>query len=885
MYNDQGTPLLQRIGPDLIRDDQGKVPNIANLGHDWTDWIALNCDIDKVPTEARIFKNFEDRKWAIEPITATGRYLEQDWAVEPDWYRHNHHWRAFIPVNDGTLSDVPWYLIVDQAMPLHDVGSNPPGPNQRFFANRDSARRYQNTYQSVRSLVEEVWTTILQSSPCGLPADVNPFILDGAFRSETLLQRASADVKRSILDHVGWLRWLRAVLPEVSGKMPSRMASRFETTCDMRLPSRGIILDLTRDWTEVNVSLLLTYKVPIYYMWGLEERMEERLSKLNPHLIALAPQDDRVVFTDEERDEAWEQAASNSTRFDNYFQPRYPSTPISHESYESDAVFYVIDFVGWKRRNLHPRADPDLYSAAFDFQTTTESNQTTVTFWRWRKKTSSFALRSPTTEEDDNILYSDSERTIRELYKFEYAPTKELKYDLETGLPSEDDDDTDSVDAARGPSRTNITGEYRGHMGDDSESPPSESDVEMSTIPLDSLSTPYLLSRLRSSSADESPYVTKDDSIANITSWRNVARRIVEAEGEPSQPVVIANSRSISPRPALSGHIIPRQRPAALFNHHLREIGSRLTYQTSLFTLAEPERWNPLLFEHGVLMLPDPRVEVRMRYFANCVYEARFLSALLRIAIEHRWSFRIGIPSTLFSRFAPRNVPQLERIRASTLYDPDFTEAPFTFINLVSFVALYLGKIMEILQRPHAPTFIAMGGACSWIAHYWGGNILIDLLMWGPSIQTTLYGAGMNDVRYEHPFHVHWDRVSAQEISFLFGHIPHPTDSRQDRWLFPPPHILEEFCDHWTGEWNEGLESIFLYIARGVKASPPEIEPKSRGSWKTFLRTYNRGPLAPSYILSTNDVTDIFKGIEQVNLPRTWDHTRLSNIFLPERAD
>ncbi|PPR00667.1 hypothetical protein CVT26_012324 [Gymnopilus dilepis] len=82
------------------------------------------------------------------------------------------------------------------------------------------------------------------------------------------------------------------------------------------------------------------------------------------------------------------------------------------------------------------------------------------------------------------------------------------------------------------------------------------------------------------------------------------------------------------------------------------------------------------------------------------------------------------------------------------------------------------------------------------------------------------------------------------------------------------------------------MEKIFEYITKSIMATPPRLEPKSRGRWKEWLLTYNRGKWAPESPKPTyHDFEDILLKLERLGLPWTWDHLPLAKLYLPERAE
>lgn len=415
-----------------------------------------------------------------------------------------------------------------------------------------------------------------------------------------------------------------------------------------------------------------------------------------------------------------------------------------------------------------------------------------------------------------------------------------------------------------------------------------------------------LIERLNITVPEPTDRLRPFESIANITSWRNAARADTStAQGNADNRSAAGTSRregestnhrtdrrgnrqrSASPTRFIAVRTpFPRDQPIALFRNNLRKIAHCITYHQRLYPITRYLDWNPLLLEKGVLILPDPRAEVRMCYFANCINcDIRHVSTLLSLAIEHRFSFRIAVRKSDVKLFTPRRISQTTRVMGSSLYSADYRESTLTFTTATSFFATYTGRIADLLNRPNGPAFIGLGGPCSWLAHRWGGDKILKRFMTGPSIQTTVFEKGASDIRLSNPQGLVWDDVSGQDIELLFGYVPHATDRRHDRWLYPPPHIIEQYCVNWSGEWNWVMETIFCYITDKLMEIPCAWEPKCKGSWKTWLRTYNRGRYKPAHTLTQEYVDDIINGFRLARLPPSWNQQSLSSIHIPESSD
>ncbi|KDR70593.1 hypothetical protein GALMADRAFT_75946 [Galerina marginata CBS 339.88] len=877
---------------DLIKDSKGSLPNITLARHDWTDWVAWNADASTIPNEARFFRDYPEsnRDWYEEPISDSGSVKEMDWGNSPDWYWWFRHWRGFIPCRhpvDPSPAD-PWWIRLEEPIPYHASSDN-----QRFTIPRNAARTMQNDFGRADNLVFQISKVHpFQDFQDGKPPSFSIFqITDSPYDSLPALQRAGASAKRAVLDRVGWLRWWRAIsdLSDLSDKLSQPLFEHFLRLTDPMYKSRGYIFNLTRDWSEINVGLLLDEAIPTYYVWGFEERSEPHLSKFHPKVIALDETDGRIVIEDMEEDEDTQQAAEMTRLYDDYLQPRSFDHPSEDLSFKTDATFYIIDFIGWKRRLLPDSIDSSAYATRFRFAVKQEEGEEkpTVTFWRWSKKNISLQDRADITW-TRNLDFS-SESTLRELYKFQHAPGHGEAYDLETGESL-----TGSSDS---PPDTPCP------FNDESTSSPESSDEErdqqrsndgapgtVNVLPIDDDSPPTappaLLNHIQLDSIPSSCYTDSISSITTVTSWRNIGRRVEEDEGIPSPlPMPCNRERSRSPRPTLAGHISPYHQPVALFKRNLRELGSKLTYHSQTPSSINPGEWNRRLLTDGVFILPDPRGEVRLRYFANCNHNVRRVEDVIRIALDHKISFRIALPEASLIDYKPAQLTRSERIALDSLYNQDYVEPPLEYLNLESFFVTYASRMTQFMGRPHAPSLVGIGGACCWLAINWGGPEMITRYMNGPSIQTMILRRGASDIKHKQPLGLYWDDVSAQDMALIFGNIPNAVDRRLDLWVYPPPHMLEKFCDHWSGEWNPTLDSIFNYISEAYISRPARMEPMGQRAWKSWLRSYNRGDWKPVHVLQDQDVTNILKGIALAGLPLTWDQKPLTDIHCPEMVD
>lgn len=478
------------------------------------------------------------------------------------------------------------------------------------------------------------------------------------------------------------------------------------------------------------------------------------------------------------------------------------------------------------------------------------------------------------------------DHTRREIFKSRFAPTTKGEYDEETGISMAGRSDLsaeEEVETRSNDSQGDLDEMNTSSSGDDDE-------IVVETAPTPPIPARSLLDRLgpRPESPPRSSREVADrENTASATTWRGVTRRLAaglrgsspqrsdrQERGNQNQPRV---GRSLEYDPP------PNRRALALFRRHLHEIAAVFPYLQPARPVSTTVQWRPGLMDKGVLMVPNPRSEVRMRYFANNVtIGIRSVATLLSLAIEHGYAFNIAIKEEDLSSFRSRKLSELEHRRLSLMYDIGYIEPALTYTTPTTFYATYVGKVTELLSRPHAGAFIGYGGATSWLARKWGGDEVLGKFTKGPSVQTTVFRKGQslhNDSDIDPT--LLWDSVSAADIDLLFGYVPHPGGDRsQDRWLYPPDHIIEQNCGKWRGDWNYIMEIMFTFITGQFRVRA--WEPLSRGSWRLWLRSYKNGLHGTVETLTESHVRDIFTGIRRANLTPSWNLKPLSTIYIPE---
>ena len=169
-----------------------------------------------------------------------------------------------------------------------------------------------------------------------------------------------------------------------------------------------------------------------------------------------------------------------------------------------------------------------------------------------------------------------------------------------------------------------------------------------------------------------------------------------------------------------------------------------------------------------------------------------------------------------------------------------------------------------------------MGGPTAWIAKRYGGPSIVQRFMDGPSAQVTVHhrGAVTSSLFYDDPmFH---DQISAQEENLVHGFVP-AENPEHHRWLFPTTEIMEDYCNHWCGEWTQGCDLIFQNIAKGLERGT--AKPMTQKGWKAYLHSPNHGTRCPAVVLTS---THFVRADELLQgFPEAWHGKRIADISVP----
>ena len=282
----------------------------------------------------------------------------------------------------------------------------------------------------------------------------------------------------------------------------------------------------------------------------------------------------------------------------------------------------------------------------------------------------------------------------------------------------------------------------------------------------------------------------------------------------------------------------------------------------------------------SILLLPDTRTLVHLKYWAICKSSMMNMRHVLTLAIEQNMRFHMATKIGDLKIFRPTSTPVLSKLTGRT-YETGFQEEHLRDINGgAAFRDQYMGKLADILRRPHARALVSMGGPTAWIAKRYGGPDIVQRFMNGPSTQVTVHhrGAVASSPLCDDP--IFYDQISAQEENLVHGFVP-AENPEHHHWLFPTTEIMEDFCNHWHGEWTQGCDLILHNIAKALEWGT--AKPLTRKGWKAYLHSANHGDRCPDVVLTQahfSRVEDLLR-----DFPDIWHGQRVADIHIPVHFD
>ncbi|KAJ6542058.1 hypothetical protein DFH09DRAFT_881863, partial [Mycena vulgaris] len=293
--------------------------------------------------------------------------------------------------------------------------------------------------------------------------------------------------------------------------------------------------------------------------------------------------------------------------------------------------------------------------------------------------------------------------------------------------------------------------------------------------------------------------------------------------------------------------------------------------------------WNQGWLDVAIFVFKDPLTHLRMKMIANLHDDVRTLEDVLNLACRWAMPFQLFIPQASARTFSATSISDLDSLILPAMYDLGYQEMFLTYGNGgATAYARFCSIVRDLLGRPNAVGFISEGGILSVLAQVMNPDLIFRFVQ-GPSIQVSEFSKGETFLQKNPPngeVAQFWttDRVSAEEILLLIGHVPtgHPSS---DLSLFPHPSLLEEQILHFRGMIGRGAHQIIEGLLRDIDRK--KYIWRTASQWTGYLRRNNHGTGAPAHVPEDKDF-DEAGIVMKKTFPITWQQTPLRDIEIPE---
>jgi hypothetical protein len=194
---------------------------------------------------------------------------------------------------------------------------------------------------------------------------------------------------------------------------------------------------------------------------------------------------------------------------------------------------------------------------------------------------------------------------------------------------------------------------------------------------------------------------------------------------------------------------------------------------------------------------------------------------------------------------------------------------------------VYMGTILQLLQKPNAIAFIAKGGICKFVAELFAPDLAYCFVR-GPSEQVSEFGKGKTlrlMIDGQSTLCIN-DQVSDVEVAILLGHVK-GKNADQERSLWPSQALLEQHSLYVRGYVSSGVHTLFKYLSNRILVEKI-YDWKTKAEWKAYLRGGSKGLYAPSVVPEKDDFEKGWRILDN-SFPLDWQHAAVAKIPLPEQ--
>ncbi|KAJ7151749.1 hypothetical protein C8R46DRAFT_913696 [Mycena filopes] len=771
-------------------------------------WVSLQGGFDRLPAEAAEFKERVSPQSEGGLTDECGLFLRMEWSRAADWHNLDRDWLAWIPVIESRGESAAWYFMT--------------------YAHLDCSREGFNNFiipDALRSTIEAdlllAWGVVdkIRHSYAFPQRAPSPSEFDcAAFSFAKATTKGITDLLmsacRKMLELLGFINWWSRTHGGWRYSVSDSTAEAIERFQLSRFARRGVIFNLARDYSGINLPILLEHDVPVFYLWTIRENCDARFGRLAPALLQVyegmkwssTAGEDFDPFTD-----GFEETASGLLLFqyDEFLEEIEGPLPLTHlpgDLFHASWEYYLVGHRGWGRKevNIWTMRQFCAKNYSFTLRVDQASKQTIVTFYAYR----------PAAPNDLAVEKSENPYRLPESGSDGDGDGISIPEDDENDVPDVVDDARDLMNrlqlrpaVAGAPSRSPPTGPRLGRRG-----------------------------------GKTSP----------------VGGRSLESRSDYRPGSSASSRRSASPPPR-TGSSIGSRRPSPLRSALRRpnaeqsawitawvasDAGTRISDNSFPFVIPAQCQWSQLFLDKAVLVVTDVPSLVRLRFWACTQGPFHDFKDILNLAIKKGLTFKLAVRKQDITAFNPQSLPDEQRVMEAKDYDTNADEPPLEWNGGgLAFARTWEKRVFGILSKGKARCLIGAGGSLGYLARRLFPRTLIAGFMSGPSSQVTVHHRGWSDSGDSVSLGLLCDEMSASELGILLGFFK-GSQPDTNSWILPPTDILWELSHYYSGELNDGWTDSLDIIMDEVSAGEPVQ--RTRGGFRDHFRKGQRGLRKPT---------------------------------------
>lgn len=106
------------------------------------------------------------------------------------------------------------------------------------------------------------------------------------YESRSAVEELMKHARRSMLDKIGFLNWWLACAPNTHIVLGDEACEEYSRLAFSQYAKRGVLVNLSRDWQQLNFPVLVRHDVPVFYPWTATESGDERFGRLDPSVLS-----------------------------------------------------------------------------------------------------------------------------------------------------------------------------------------------------------------------------------------------------------------------------------------------------------------------------------------------------------------------------------------------------------------------------------------------------------------------------------------------------------------------------------------------------------------------------------------------------------------------